>query len=96
MTSPLAALLRYTVSMKLVEIARFDNRLEAEAVGHALDQHGIPFLVQGSDIGIFGPGMVGRSPVEVSLQVPEEALEEVKILLDCVVSIPESSGEDAD
>ncbi len=79
--------------MKLVEIARFDSRLEAEAVGHALDAHQIPFLVQGSDIGMFGPGMIGRSPVEVSLQVPESALEEVKRLLDCVIR-PRSEGEE--
>ncbi len=82
--------------MKLVEIARFDSRLEAEAVGHALDQHEIPFLIQGSDIGIFGPGMVGRSPIEVSLQVPESALEEVKRLLDCVVRDPEPEEPDWD
>ena len=80
--------------MKLVEIARFDSRLEAEAVGHALDAHDIPFLVQGSDIGMFGPGMVGRSPVEVSLQVPESALEEVKRLLDCLVSDPRAEEEE--
>ncbi len=80
--------------MKLIEIARFDSRLEAEAVGHALDAHDIPFLVQGSDIGMFGPGMVGRSPVEVSLQVPESALEEVKRLLDCVISEPEAEEDD--
>ena len=82
--------------MKLIEIARFDSRLEAEAVGHALDTHDIPFLVQGSDIGMFGPGMVGRSPVEVSLQVPESALEEVKRLLDCVISEPEAEAEEDD
>ena len=71
--------------MKFVEIARFDSRLEAETVGHALDAHEIPFIVQGSDIGIFGPGMVGKSPIEVALLVPESALEEVKRLLDCVI-----------
>ena len=43
--------------MKFVEIARFDSRLEAEAIGHALDVHEIPFLVQGSDVGMFGPGI---------------------------------------
>ena len=79
--------------MKLVEIARFDNRLEAEAVGHALDEHGIPFLVQGSDIGIFGPGMIGRSPVEISLQVPESALDEVKRLLDCLIPDESENAE---
>ena len=82
--------------MKFVEIARFDSRLEAEAIGHALDVHEIPFLVQGSDIGMFGPGMVGRSPAGVTLQVPDIALEEVKKLLDCVVQVDESEADDGD
>ncbi|MCG8457863.1 MAG: DUF2007 domain-containing protein [Holophagales bacterium] len=74
----------------LVEIAVFPSRLEAETVGHALDQHGIPFLVQSHDVGMFGPGMVGFTPGGASLQVPEEHLEEVRRLLDCVVKpIPE-------
>ena len=80
--------------MKLVEIARFNSRMEAEAVGHALDQYEIPFLIQGSDIGIFGPGMNGRSPAGVSLQVSEEVLEEVKELLHCVL-VPESDEGDS-
>ena len=68
--------------------------MEAEAVGHALDQYEIPFLIQGSDIGIFGPGMNGRSPAGVSLQVSEDALEEVKELLHCVLE-PESDEVDS-
>ncbi len=82
--------------MKLVEIARFNSRMEAEAVGHALDQYEIPFLIQGSDIGIFGPGMNGRSPAGVSLQVSEEVLEEVKELLHCVLVEPESESDEVD
>ncbi len=81
--------------MKLVEIARFNSRMEAEAVGHALDQYEIPFLIQGSDIGIFGPGMNGRSPAGVSLQVSEDALEEVKELLHCVLCDLESDEIDS-
>jgi hypothetical protein len=70
--------------MDFVELARFSSRLEAEAVGHALDQHGIPFLVQSADVGIFGPGMVGTSPIGARLLVPEDRLEEVQELLTCV------------
>jgi hypothetical protein len=51
------------------EVARFASRLEAETVGHALDQHGIPFLVKSEDVGVFGPGMVGTSPTGASLWV---------------------------
>lgn len=71
--------------MKYVEIARFTSRLEAETVGHALDQYDIPFLVQSPDVGIFGPGMTGSSPLVAALCVPEDRLDEVKELLNCVV-----------
>jgi hypothetical protein len=78
------------VAMAFVQIARFSSRLEAETVGHALDQHEIPFLVRADDVGVFGPGMVGTSPVGAGLLVPEEAVDRVKQLLSCLV--PE--GED--
>lgn len=71
--------------MKYVEIARFSSRLEAETIGHALDQYDIPFLVQSPDIGIFGPGHVGMVPMGASLRVPEDRLAEVEELLTCVV-----------
>ncbi len=77
--------------MKFAEIARFGSRLEAEAVGHALDQYDIPFVVQSHDTGMFGPGMVGWSPDGAALLVPEDRLEEVRELLDCVVR---PAGED--
>lgn len=76
--------------MEFVEIARFPSRLEAETIGHALDPHGIPFLVQSSDIGVFGPGHVGASVLGASLLVPSDRLDEVRELLDCVVGpVPE-------
>ena len=71
--------------MEFVEIARFNSRLEAESIGHALDQYEIPFLVQSADIGMFGPGMVGTSPAGARLLVPEDKLETVRELLNCVV-----------
>ena len=71
--------------MSYVEVARFGSRAEAETVGHALDQFGIAFLVQSADTGIFGPGMVGWSPAGAALLVPEEKLDEVRELLECVV-----------
>lgn len=77
---------------KYVEIARFPSRLEAETIGHALDDHGIPFLVQSADIGIFGPGMTGFSPGGAGLQVPEDRVEEVSKLISCVVH-PLEEGE---
>ena len=82
--------------MEFVEIARFGSRLEAETIGHALDQYDIPFLVQSPDIGIFGPGMMGTSPVGAVLCVPEDRVAEVEELLNCVVRpLPdEDEGED--
>lgn len=70
--------------MKFVEIAVFPSRLEAEAIGHALDQYDIPFLVHSADIGMFGPGMIGVTPEGSKLLVPSDRLEEVRGLLSCV------------
>ena len=82
--------------MNFVEIANFPSRLEAETIGHALDQYGIPFLVQSHDVGMFGPGMTGVTPDGARLLVPEDRVEEVSELLTCLVKpIPEGElGED--
>ncbi len=80
--------------MEFSEIAWFSSRLEAEAVGHALDQYDIPFLVQSHDTGMFGPGMVGWSPGGAALLVPEDRIAEVRELLDCVVR--PAGGADGD
>ncbi len=66
--------------MDYVEIARFDSRLEAETIGHALDQYGIPFLVQSHVISMLGPG-----PGGAWLHVPEDRAAEAKELLHCAV-----------
>ena len=58
------------IIMNFEEVAKFSSRLEAETVGHALDQYDIPFLVQSGDVGMFGPGMSGWSPEGASLLVP--------------------------
>ena len=79
--------------MKLVEIARFPSRLEAETIGHALDQYDIPFIVQSPDIGVFGPGHVGTVPMGASLCVTEDRAEEVRELLRCVTPSEEVLGE---
>ena len=77
--------------MDYIEIAVFPSRLEAETVGHALDQYDIPFLVQSADIGIFGPGMTGFTPEGAKLLVPSRRLEEVRRLLSCVFEpLPEN------
>ena len=79
-----------TSEPEFVAVGRYPSRLEAETIGHALDPHGIPFLVQSSDIGVFGPGMGGWSPEGAVLMVPSERLEEVQELISCVIEpIPE-------
>ncbi len=75
--------------MNFTEVARFSSRLEAEAVGHALDQYSIPFLVQSADVGMFGPGMTGWSPQGASLLVPADRVAEVQELLTCLVPLRE-------
>ena len=71
--------------MEFTEIARFDSRLEAEALGHALDQYGIPFLIQSHDIGMFGPGHLGRTPGGAGLCVPADRAEQASELLHCAI-----------
>lgn len=71
-----------------VEVARFPSRLEAETVGHALDQYDIPFFVKSDDIGLFGPGITGPTPGGASLWVPAARHAEVAGLLSCVVRPP--------
>lgn len=96
---PLAAGQGKIESMEWVRIRQFDSRLEAETVGHALDQYGIPFVVKSEDLGIFGPGHSGITPQGASLCVPVEYLQRVSELLSCLfqetgnaVSEPEEEG----
>lgn len=80
--------------MEFVEIARFTTRLEAETVGHALDQHDIPFLVQSADAG----GMLESHMIPARLMVPSDRIEEVRELISCVVAPVDDSerSDDAD
>ena len=71
--------------MEFVEIARFASRLEAETVGHALDQYGIDFFVE-SDVGVFGPGHIGPTPGGAGLYVPSDRAADVSELLRCAVN----------
>ena len=83
-------------SSELVEIARFPSRLEAESIGHALDQYDIPFVVRSDDVGMFGPGMTGWSPQGASLWVAAGQLDEVRELLSCIVAPAEDADVEGD
>ena len=62
-------------------------------MGHALDEHDIPFIVQAPDIGMFGPGFSGMNPAgDAALLVPDTTVETVRNLLTCVVR-PLAEGE---
>lgn len=79
-----------------MEIARFPSRIEAESIGHALDQYEIDFVVRSDDVGMFGPGMTGWSPQGASLWVAAHRADEVRELLSCVASplgLPEDIEE---
>lgn len=80
-----------TKAPELVEIARFPSRLEAESIGHALDQYDIDFVVRSDDVGMYGPGMIGWSPQGASLWVAADRADRVKELLSCVVAPLEDS-----
>lgn len=74
------------MSEDFVTVARFGSRLEAETIGHALDPHDIPFLIQSDDVGIFGPGMTGVTPSGAKLMVPADRRADVEELLGCVIT----------
>ncbi len=71
--------------MDFVKIASFNTRLEAETVGNALDQYGIPHIVKNEDAG----GMLVSIMPGASLWVPSDKVKIVSKLLDCIVQPPE-------
>jgi len=58
---------------KWVKIRSLPGRLYAEQMQDILKQEGIPSLLKGDDVGIFGPGAgSGSSVLGIMLWVPEE------------------------
>ena len=76
------------------KILSLDSRLEAEAIGNALEQQGIPVLVKSEDLGIFGPGHTGATPQGATLWIPDELVEKAKSLLSCFFSEDESEMQE--
>ncbi len=68
--------------MDFTEVARYPSRLEAETIGHALDEHKIPFMIQSADAG----GMLDNNMIPARLMVPEDRADEVRSLLACAVN----------
>jgi len=72
--------------MELRKVGHFPSRLEAEAIGYALEQHSIPYIVRSEDLGIFGPGHSWATPQGATLWVPDEYVERVQELMSCLFS----------
>ena len=74
--------------MGMVKAGSFASLLEAETFAHALDGHGIPFSIQGDNLGL--PGSVIGS---FYLLVPEDQVSEVWKILPCLAP-PREFSED--
>lgn len=67
--------------MELVKLISFSSRAEAGLAGGVLERHGIRHAIRGDDVGIFGPGHMGRSGIDIDLLVASEELERARQLL---------------
>jgi hypothetical protein len=72
---------------KWAKVRVLPSRLYGEQMKDILEQEGIPSMLKGEDVGVFGPGAgYGTSVLGVTLWVPEEfkerALELVEAYLD--------------
>ncbi|HET9983801.1 MAG TPA: hypothetical protein VFQ38_09450 [Longimicrobiales bacterium] len=58
-----------------VKLREYAGQLEAALDLGVLEEAGIPTLVQGPEVGIFGPGFAGATARGVSILVPVDQLE---------------------
>lgn len=65
-----------------VAVAEFGAAYQADLVEGILRDAGIPVLVKGPEIGIFGPGFAGATSRGVTIFVPASFHEEALELLD--------------
>lgn len=64
-----------------VTLYTFATGLEADAARIVLEEAGIPVLVPGQQVGIFGPGFLGGQPGGLTMLVPDRAAPEARELL---------------
>jgi hypothetical protein len=64
-----------------VTLQTFTTGLEADAARLTLEDAGIPVLVPGQQVGIFGPGYRGGQPGGITMLVPDVALLHARELL---------------
>lgn len=65
-----------------VLLRSYASSLEATLDLASLEAEGVPTLVKGNEMGIFGPGFAGSSPYGVRVYVPANAIEDARDLLD--------------
>ena len=75
--------------MDFVKIGSFNTRIEAETIGHALDQYDIPHMVRLDDAG----GMLVQMLPGASLWVPEDRADAARRLLSCVLPASEQPDD---
>ncbi len=60
-------------NVKWVKVRMLPSRLYGEQMKDILEQEGIPSMLKGEDVGVFGPGAgYGTSILGVNLLVPEK------------------------
>jgi hypothetical protein len=67
--------------MKWKKVKNFPARSLAEQAKDILEKEGIPAMIKGEDIGMFGPG-IASTALGVNLLVPEEYYEKAFELID--------------
>ena len=68
--------------VRFVPLATFANGLEADLARERLEAEGIPVLVKGPQVGMFGGAFQGTSVGGVIVLVPSPELERAKEVLD--------------
>ena len=62
-------------------LKEYSSQLDAELDLARLRTEDVPTMVRGSEIGIFGPGFTGATPLGVRVYVPDSMLEIARELI---------------
>jgi hypothetical protein len=71
-----------TEHARFVPLATYPNALAADIARQTLEAAGIPVLVKGLQVGVFGPSFMGDLYGGVELHVPSPELERARLLLE--------------
>jgi len=63
------------------QVAAFAALYEAELARQILEEQDIPVYVRGPEVGIFGPGFSGPSPLGTAVFVPSDRADEAREFL---------------